>query len=137
MWEIDIGYQMLGLIWSLPLGIATAFLYDILRAFNKSFKPKVVTVLILDILYWLTLTVIYFMFFMVFSNGQIRLYVFFGTIAGFIFSRLTFSKIFLFIFTQIFKLLKLLCRKLRGFLGNFKGFFTKIFKNIIKIKKLL
>ena len=135
MWEIDIEYQMLGLICSLPLGIITAFLYDVLRAFNKCFQPKAVTVFVIDFLYWLVLTVVYFMFFMVFSNGQIRLYVFFGAVAGFIFSRLTLSKIFVFIFLLGFRFLKLLSSKLRRFFISFKGLVAKKTKNLVKMLK--
>ncbi len=128
MWEIDVGFQMLGLIYSLPLGIAAAFLYDFLRAFNKSFKPKTPIIFLFDVLYWLVLSIIYFSFFMVFTNGQIRLYVFLGSISGFIFSRLTLSRIFLFLLLGIFKIFKFLCNKLRVFLKRFARFVLKRIK---------
>ena len=135
MWEIDIGFQMLGLVCSLPLGMAAAFLYDILRAVNKAFKPKTAVIFLFDLLYWLVLSLIYFAFFMVFTNGQIRLYVFLGSVAGFIFSRLTVSKIFLFLLLKIFKVFIFLGDKLRALFKVICGFALKRIKNCKKTLK--
>ncbi|MBE6732500.1 MAG: hypothetical protein E7561_00680 [Ruminococcaceae bacterium] len=128
MWEIDVGFQMLGLVCSLPLGITAAFLYDFLRALNKSFKPKAPLVFLFDVLYWLILAIIYFTFFMVFTNGQIRMYVFLGSVSGFIFSRLTLSRVFLFLLLGLFKIFKVLGNKLRAFFRRFTRFALKRIK---------
>ena len=131
MWEIDIGVQTAALFYSVLLGIGSAVLYDVIRAVNKVFKPNIYLIFFLDIFYWSVLALVFFVFFMVFSNGQVRMFAIFGALAGFLFSFLLFSKISMFIFCKIFLLLRFIFSKIKAF---FAGFY-KVFKKIVRFFK--
>ena len=125
MWEIDISREVWGLLFSLLLGIAASLFYDLFRAIHKTFKCATYIVFLTDILYWIILTLCFFIYFMVFTNGQVRLYSFMGSLAGFIFSRLTLSKIWVIIIEKILLLLRFLICKLGAVLSLFSGIFIK------------
>lgn len=135
MWEIDISVQTLGLLWSFLLGMAAAILYDILRAINKVFRPNAVVVFLFDILYWVILTLSFFVFFMVFTNGQVRMFAIWGAVAGFVFSFLLLSKITLFIFSKILSVFKFLFNKFKRFLIGFAAVFMKMMRFLKKSLK--
>lgn len=136
MWEIDVSFQALGLVMSVVLGVVSAVIYDFLRAFNSIAHPKAAVMFFLDILYWGKLTILFFCFFMVFSNGQPRLYVFMGALGGFILSRLTVSKIFFYLFLKILSALGFFAVKIKGFLSLVGTAVAKILKKLKKsIKK--
>lgn len=135
MWEIDIGVQSTGLLWAVLLGVASAVLYNALRAVNKVFCPNGVVVFFMDVFYWLILTLAFFIYFMVFTNGQVRLFAFFGALAGFIFSFLCFSKIFLVLFSRILLVFKFVLNKIKRFFICVWSIFKKLAKNFKKTLK--
>lgn len=135
MWEINISNQALSLLWSVILGFAAALFYDFLRAINKTFRPRNVLVFIFDILFWLVMTVAFFVFFMVFTNGQVRMFAFFGALAGFLFSFLAFSKIWLFVFIKIFCVIRFVLLKIKGIFSGLGCILVKIFKILKKSLK--
>ena len=132
MWEIDIGVQSLGLLWSVLLGIISAVFYDVLRAINKVFRPNAVLVFVFDVFYWIILTLLFFIYFMVFTNGQVRMFTILGAASGFIFSFLGLSKITFFIFVKILNVFKFFFNKIKGF---FKGVGAVFMKIVIFFKK--
>ena len=134
MWEIDICLQSSGLLWAVLLGVSSAVLYNVLRAVNKVFRPNSVFVFLMDIFYWFILTVCFFIYFMVFTNGQVRLFAFFGALAGFVFSFLCFSKIVLALFCDVLLVFKFILNKTKRFLMCFWLLFKKIAR---KFKKSL
>lgn len=131
MWEIDIGVQTAALVYSVLLGVVSAVLYDVIRAVNKIFKPNIYLIFFLDIFYWSVLTLVFFIFFMVFSNGQVRMFAIFGALAGFLLFFLLFSKITMFLFCKILLVLRFILSKIKAFLV----FFCKAVKKIAKIFK--
>ena len=133
MWEIDIGVQTAALVYSVLLGVVSAVLYDVIRAVNKIFKPNIYLIFFLDIFYWSVLTLVFFIFFMVFSNGQVRMFAIFGALAGFLLFFLLFSKITMFLFCKILLVLRLVLNKIKAFLV----FFCKAVKKIAKILLLI
>ena len=134
MWEIDIALEGTALLYSVILGVGSAVLYDVFRSVNKIFRPKTFVVFLLDLLYWFLLTFVFFTFFMVFTNGQVRMFAFFGAMSGFLFSFLFFSKISMFLFCEFFLLLRFVFTKTAAF---FVSFGKLIHKNIKKFKKTL
>lgn len=135
MWEIDIGLQSTGLLWAVLLGVLSAVLYNVLRAVNKVFCPNSVIVFLMDIFYWVILTLVFFIYFMVFTNGQVRLFAFFGALAGFIFSFLCFSKIVLFLFCNVLLIFKFILNKIKRFLMCFWLLFKKTVRKFEKSLK--
>lgn len=135
MWEIDISVQTLGLLWSFLLGMAAAILYDVLRAVNKVFRPNAVVVFLFDILYWFILTLSFFTFFMIFTNGQVRMFAIWGAVAGFTFFFLLLSKITLFVFSKIFSVFKFIFNKFKRFLIGFAAVFMKMMRFLKKFLK--
>lgn len=135
MWEIDISVQTLGLLCSFLLGMAAAILYDVLRAVNKVYRPNVVAVFLFDVLYWVILTLSFFVFFIVFTNGQVRMFAIWGAVAGFVFSFLLLSKITLFVFSKIFSVFKFVFNKFKRFLIGFAAVFMKMMRFLKKSLK--
>jgi len=134
MWEIDIGVESVALLYSVLLGVASAVLYDVIRSVNKIFKPGAFLIFFLDIFYWSLLTLVFFVFFMVFTNGQVRMFALLGALAGFLFSFLFLSKIFMFLFCKILLLLRFIFNKIKDFFAHLGKAIKKIAK---KIKKTL
>lgn len=135
MWEIDIGLEGTALLCSVLLGVGSAVLYDVIRSANKILRPKAIVIFFLDLLYWFLLTFVFFCFFMVFTNGQVRMFAFFGAIAGFLFSFLVFSKISMFLFCKIFLILRFIFNKTGAFFASFFKLIVKIAKKMKKIFK--
>jgi hypothetical protein len=138
MWEIDIGIEATALLWSIILGVGSAVLYDAVRAVNKVFKPNTFLVFVLDVLYWLILTFVFFCFFMVFTNGQVRMFAIFGAVSGFLLGFLCFFKIPLVLFSKFFTALRFVFYKIKAFFACFGRGIEKIAKKIKKtLKKAL
>ncbi len=106
MWEINNSLQILGFVRSILLGALFCFWFDILRSVRKVFNCGVTAVFWQDIIFWLTCAPITFCFLLAVTNGEIRAYVIFGIIIGFLVFRITLSKIFLRIISFVFLMLK-------------------------------
>lgn len=125
MWEIGINNQATTFLLSVALGVGFSFLYYIFKIIRSIKKQKFITVFILDILYFLILTVIFFCFFILRTNGEIRLFCFSGAIIGFLLFSLTFSKVMMLLVKPI--------RKICKFLKNILIFVSKPLANLRKI----
>lgn len=120
MWELDIKLEGQCFLYSLILGIALCFIYDIFKAVRQSFKkPHFVVTLVLDILFFLLSVLPVYCHFLIFTNGQVRFYVLFTVATGFFICRFTLSKIFLLV--------------LRFFIGVFIGIFSRFLRFLRKI----
>lgn len=92
MWEINSYNQYTCFLYSIIMGAAVEIVYDLFKIDRALFKRNKVFIFLSDILFWIITSFILFSFCVVFSNGQIRGYIIFGTLIGFIIFRLTFSK---------------------------------------------
>ena len=102
---------LLFLIFSLN-GVIIGLIFDFFRILRKSFRTTNLITYIQDILFWI-LTGISIIFFMYnFSDGSIRLFIFWGLILGFLLYILTISKYIIKIFVFIIQLLKIVIKKL-------------------------
>lgn len=106
--------QMTTFLLSIALGAALCLIYDIVRFLMSSFKYGGVAVFFSDVLFFAVAGIVTFVFFVLFSKGTIRFYVFLGEGIGFLFFRILFSKIvrgtLKFISQTIYKLIELFAR---------------------------
>ncbi len=109
MWEISIHNQILTFLWSVILGLASCFLYDIIRAVRKVYKWQNSIVFVCDILLWIMFAFVTFLFLISRTNGEIRSYVLLGELLGFVILRISVSRFLFKFFVFIFLKFKQLC----------------------------
>ena len=149
MWEISVGNQVATLALSLCLGFILCLIYDVLRAMRKTGFNSFLAVFITDILFWIFVAFITFIFLMSRTNGEIRAYVLLGELIGFIVFRFTASKLWFKSLCVCFKLFvrvkRFLRRKTNIIYLKLENFITRFLKqtllkskNVLKsVKKLL
>ena len=115
MWEINIGWQTQGFLYSLILGCVLCLVYDVIRTIHLSGKSDVVTVFFEDIVFWLICTFLVFCFLMGVTKGQVRGYVLFGALLGFLIFRMTVSAVLMVVLKKIFRILAAIKRIIRRF----------------------
>ena len=138
MGYIDTNNQVFTFLWSLVLGVVMCLAYDVVRAFHKVSVKGFFEVMLLDLLFWGTWSLITFSFLLLRCKGEVRAYVLFGQALGFVITRISVSKLFYHIFTLILKVF----RRIFEFLGsNVRKAIECLEKNIKKshkyIKKVL
>lgn len=135
MWEISNVSQAYSFLLSVCLGFLFCIFYDAFRAVRYTVNYKSAMVFLQDIIYFLLISFVTFIFLLIFTNGEIRGYVIFGIVLGFIICFYTFSKLTLIFFKFIFGLLFAIFGKINLcfnlLINNTNEFITKIF-NIIK-----
>ena len=102
-------HQLITFLLSVALGAVFCILYDLFRFFHKKYSPPWIAVFLGDVLYFALTAVVTFCFFIMFSKGMIRVYVYFGELLGFIFCRFSLSKLFWFILTGSDKVITAVC----------------------------
>jgi len=141
MWEISSSRQLLSFLYAVVLGLLFSFVYDILKSYRIMKKSKDYWVLLQDIFYFFTLSVITFIFFLIFTNGEIRVFILLGLLLGFVLWRLTFSSFIVFILKKVFGLyfniIRFFKRKNTQFLAFLSKIGQMIIKNIKNIKNTL
>ena len=127
--------QVITFLLSIVLGVGFCLVYDVLRFLHKTRMKGNVAVFIGDVLYFSVISVATFCFFLLFSKGVIRIYVYIGEILGFFICRITISRLFLptllvidKYLNKILKLIFLPLIKLGGFICE------KIWKIFEKLK---
>lgn len=122
MWEIKNSIQIISFFAALVLGVIISLCYDILRAVRKCGKNSFWAVLVTDIFFSFLSAVVTFLFFMVFTSGQIRFYVIFAEGLGFCICRVSISIIWLKVL--MFSIIKMqsVFRCVLGILHRFSGF---------------
>ncbi len=139
MWEISNNFQILSFLYSIILGAGIALIYDIFRAFRLCFNTKNITVFVQDIIYFIIISNLIFLFLISTTKGEVRGYVLLGICIGFVVSNMSISKVFLICITWVLRFFLGLMKK---FLGRFNYisdkiicFIEKIFKKGIKCFK--
>lgn len=138
MGYIDVSQEVATFFLSLLLGAFICFLYDLVRALHKLFLKGFLEVLVTDILFWAVASVLTFSFMILRCMGNIRGFVLFGILLGFLAVRFTASRyiysIYLFVFLKFNHFYIFFSRKIHFVLGKIIYFMKKY---IIVIKKLL
>lgn len=135
MWEINSSEQISAFLYSLCLGVIFCLFYDIFRALRFAIKFNDIFIFLQDIFYFVSISFVTFLFLLAFTNGEIRFYVIFGILIGFLICYFTFSKYFLKLLKIIFKAFALIYKKINTILNRFfvkTGSFIKKILNIIK-----
>lgn len=139
MWEISNNSQLFNFLLAIIAGMIFSVFYDVFRAVRICFTFKDLTVAVQDIIYFLFVSLATFCLLLITVNGQIRGYILFGIIVGFVVFKLLFSKYITKIFVFLIKILKTVFIKLSGvfslILRLLGGIFEKIIKFITKIAK--
>lgn len=93
MWEINNSLQLLSFARALILGIIICLIYDILRACRKIYNYSTVSIFLQDIIFSVIMAFSVFLFLLSVTNGEMRGFVLIGLALGFIFSRLSVSRL--------------------------------------------
>ena len=119
-------------------GIIIGILFDFFRILRKSFKTADLITYIEDILFWILTGIILLYSIFVFSNGEIRLFMFLAVILGTIIYMLIASKYVIKINVTIIKFIKKILLVPINFIAKIlrKIFFKPISFVIINIKKI-
>ncbi len=139
MWEISNNNQITTFVLSLLLGCIFCLSYDILRALRKVCLNSFIAVNICDILYWIIYAFVTFIFLIARTNGEIRGFVLFGELIGFVLFRVSISKYIVGILGWAFIKFASLKQKIDSFFylrfDNFEKGILKAIKYIPKICK--
>lgn len=140
MSSIDISIQTVSFLYSLLLGVALAVCYDFIRVSHKTTIKSILLIQIIDVLFFVVSALVSFGFFMLYSNGYIRVYLLLGELLGFVFWNLTFSEIFqkslLFFIKFLIKIICLLCKPLSFLAKQGKKILFRLKNKIISQKSL-
>lgn len=93
-------------------GIIIGILFDIFRILRRSFKTTDIITYVQDILFWILTGIILLYSIFIFSNGEIRFYMFLGVFLGCLVYMLMFSKYFIKVNVKIVITIKNIVRKL-------------------------
>ena len=107
---VSVKNQIYVFLWSIVGGALIALIYDLFRIKRKAVKTGIVAIYFEDLMYWIIVAAIMFAVIYHSNEGEIRGFIFIGTILGVILYALLFSKIIMksaiFILRLIFNILK-------------------------------
>ncbi len=139
MWEIDISHQLLFFGRSVILGIIYCLLYDILRALRRAKKISDIAVAVQDIIYFIIISPITFLYLLAATNGELRFYIFLGIFLGFLLFFYTVSRIWVAIlkacFSAIFSIFNEIFTLQNAFFSKTNRFLEKYFKKTVNFFK--
>lgn len=92
----------------ISIGGIIGLLFDFFKSIRKSFKTPDIITYVEDFFFWILAGVILIYSIIIFNEGQIRGYVFFGIFIGSLLYSLTISKLSVIIFTSVIKILKII-----------------------------
>jgi len=107
---VSVKNQVYVFLWSIVGGALIALIYDLFRIKRKTVKTGIVAIYIEDLMYWIIVAVIMFAVVYHSNEGEIRGFIFIGTILGVTLYALLLSKIVtksaIFIIRLVIKILK-------------------------------
>ena len=89
---VSVSDQAFTFLCSVVGGIVIALIYDIFRIMRKAFKTGNLMTYIEDILFWLLVAIVMFTMVYYSNEGELRSYLFIGTLLGVVFYALLLSK---------------------------------------------
>lgn len=113
------------LLYSLLMGIAMTFVYDIFRIFRRVWVHSRLIVSVEDALFWMVTAVSVFYLMHTQSNGKLRWFAVFGALCGMLLYKKTLSKYFVNGVSFVLKKLVGACRKVLVIIGKPFGFCAK------------
>ena len=133
MWEISNHLQLLGFLRAAALGGIFCFVYDILRGYRRSSECSDFAVFLQDIIYFFVIAPITFCFLLATTNGELRLYIFFGILVGFVLIRLTISKITVLVWKTVFSFFLRILRVIKIGVNTASAFLDRVSLKIATI----
>lgn len=122
----------------IAIGTLLGVLFDIFKSIRKSFKTPDIITYVEDFFFWVIAGVILIYSILVFNQGQIRGYIFFGIFIGSFTYSLTISKFSVIILTSVIKFLKVVFILLiQGLILPFKFFKKPIIIFSLNLKNFL
>lgn len=121
------------------LGIIYCLLYDILRALRRAKKFSDITVAVQDIIYFIIISPITFLYLLAATNGELRFYIFLGIFLGFLLFFYTVSRLWVAIlkvcFSAIFGIFNKIFTLQNAFFSKTNRFLEKYFKKTVNFFK--
>lgn len=142
---IEVSNQMLMFFQSCLLGIGLGLLYDVFRIIRIAVKTNSIIIFIEDIIYFIIVAVITFIFMIIQTEGQMRVFILFGELIGAILYYFTFGFVIIRVANKIIKFVKMIFSKLFKYFilpilkliyVLYKSLYNFIFKINLKIKKV-
>ncbi len=139
MWEISNALQAIDFLRAAVFGVILAVFYGIFSSLRKVGMDSDFAVFIEDIIFFIISAPTIFLFLLATTNGELRLYIIIGILIGFLSFKFTFYKIYVFLLSRLFSLIKFLTSFLSGMLLKLASlisvFFDKMGKKIKNFKK--
>ena len=129
--ELTFAQQSVAFLYSLLLGVGFGIFYAPFKMFRLAFCSKKSSVIAVDIFFMLCVSVVIYYFSLVFIMGYVRIYVFAGSLIGFLAYRLTLGVLFSKIYVPIISFVKKITNKIVLKLKNFTKKLLKITRNIL------
>lgn len=134
MGTVYLSEQTEGFLLAIVLGAFLSLFYTALKTIIVPRYVSDFTVVLSDILFWCVATLLSFMFMIIFAKGDVRGYIVFGEIVGFLIFKETVSKYFAIFLRHLIKLLKSIFRVI---LIPFRKFYKILMFLLLKIKSIL
>lgn len=129
--ELTFAQQSEAFIYSLILGVGFGIIYAPFKMFRLAFCLKKSSIIAVDIIYMLCVSIIIYYFSLVFIMGYVRIYIFAGSLLGFLAYRLTLGRVFSRIYVPVIKFLKRIINKIMHKLKKFTKKLLKITRDIL------
>lgn len=129
--ELTFAQQSVAFLYSLLLGVGFGIFYAPFKMFRLAFCSKKSSVIAVDIFFMLCVSIVIYYFSLVFIMGYVRIYVFVGSLIGFLAYRLTLGALFSKIYVPIITFVKKITNKIVLKLKNFTKKLLKITRNIL------
>lgn len=134
--ELTFAQQSTAFLFSLLLGVGFGIFYAPFKMFRLAFCTKKSSIIAVDIIFMLIVSVVIYYFSIVFIMGYVRIYIFVGCLAGFLVYRLTLgsllSRVYVPIITFLKKITNIIMQKLKNFTKKLLKITRNILYNIIK-----
>ncbi len=91
MYSVPHSQQLNIFLCSLGVGFLLGIVYDVLRGIRLSFSESKFLIVIFDLLYFLILSFITFIFILALNKGEVRMYIILGEIIGLLFYYFSFG----------------------------------------------
>ena len=111
--DISILQQLTAFVASSILGIGLGILFEFFRTVRSLLGGRAAGVFVQDLLFWIVSAFVVYTFFLLFTNGIVRIFALIGCGLGFWIYMKTLGKITSFLFRQIFRPVKYLFGLLR------------------------
>lgn len=117
--EISLTYQIVVFVTSVVLGFILNLIFDFFKIIELLFGKGELKIFIVDVIYFIFCAFISFLYMMVVSAGEIRIFYIAGEAAGWLLSHFTIGRYIFFIWTKLAMYLLRKVIKGRHFVKNF------------------